>query len=196
MEEGAVRLVITQYSYGQNTCASPRNNVIEFYKKWNADEVRADLQPNRSDMVTILYNANYNISIGSVIRSNNAFLGKEVYIVGRKKYDSRSAVGCGKYEHVYHGDDIQEVAAHLRGLGYYLVAVDNIEEYNPVSMYDLDFPRKTAFLYGNEGDGIPREAIELCDAMMYVRQRGSVRSMNVACCASVVMSEYTRRFYG
>ncbi len=55
--------MITQYSYGQNVCQSAKNNVIERFKESCAAEVRADLMNDRSDMVLICENLDYNINI-------------------------------------------------------------------------------------------------------------------------------------
>lgn len=187
-------VLITQYSYGIHTEANLSNNVIERYKTWNAEEVRADLNPNRTELVTVFQNIEYNINIACAIRSNNAFLGKEAYIVGRRKFDPRGAVGCKKYERVLHADTLQEVVDKLHTEGYTIYAADNQMEYNPVNLWDEDFPRKSAFVFGEEQRGLSKEEIELCDKMIYVAMYGSVRSLNVASCATVIMAEYSRRY--
>lgn len=186
--------MIEQYSYGIHLEANLSNNVIERYKTWNAEEVRADLNPKRSGLVTILQNVGYNINIASTIRSNNAFLGKEVYIVGRRKFDPRGAVGCKKYERVLHADNLREVVDKLHQDAYIVYAVDNQMEYNPVNLWDEDFPSKSAFVFGEEQNGLSQEEIEMCDKMVYVAMYGSVRSLNVASCATAVMAEYSRRY--
>lgn len=185
--------MITQYSYGTNVCKSRKNNVIEYYKQWSAEEVRADLQPKRTQMVSIFENIGYDINIACSIRSNNAFLGKEVYVVGRRRFDSRGDVGTHHYETVYHADTIQEVVDKLRGEGYTIYAVDNLMERDPVNVWDVEFPEKSAFIFGSESDGITQEALDLADRLVYIHMDGSVRSMNVSCAASCVMFEYSRQ---
>ena len=187
--------MITKYSYGQNVCKSTKNNVIERYKESCAAEVRADLMKNRSNMVLICENLDYNINIASAIRANNAFLNKEVYIAGRRKYDSRGACGTNHYENIYHADTVKEVIDKLHKDGYTVYAVDNVPEYNPQNIWDVNFNRNSAFLMGNEGDGISPESAKLCDGCIYVQQYGSVRSLNVAQCAAVISYEYRRRFH-
>lgn len=187
-------MAITQYSFGKNLAAAASNNVRDIYKEWTAAEVRADLSSHRSDLVTVFQNIGYNINIACAIRSNNAFLGKEVYIIGRRKFDPRGAVGCKKYERVYHADTLQETVDKLHQEGYTVYAVDNQMEYNPVNLWDENFPRKSAFVFGEEQRGLSKEEIELCDKMIYVAMYGSVRSLNVASCATVIMAEYSRRY--
>lgn len=186
--------MIEQYSYGLNQEASQNNNVLDIYKTWSAEEVRADLDNRRTDVVSVLSNTTHDFNAAAAIRSNNAFLGKCVYIVGRRRYDKRGAVGCHKYEHVFHADTLSEVIDKLHEDDYTVYAVDNQMEYCPQNLYDVDFPIKSAFVYGEERRGLAREEIEACDGMIYVGMYGSVRSLNVATCAAVVLAEYTRRY--
>ena len=185
--------MIEQYSYGIHQEANLNNNVIDRYKTWTADEIRADLFPKRSSMICIFENIGYNINISCAIRSFNAFLGKEVYITNRRRFDSRGTVGTKKYTKIYHADTLQEVVEKLRPEGYTIYAVDNIMEYNPKNMWDVSFPRKSAFIFGSESEGLTSDALGLVDDMIYIHMDGSVRSLNVACAASCVMAEYTRQ---
>lgn len=186
--------MITQYSYGKEMINSAKANVIDYYKQWTSKEIRADLQKNRTDIVMILQHVQYNINIGSVIRSNNAFLGKEVYIIGRRRYDKRSCAGVHHYETVYYSDCLKEVIEYLHSLGYIVYAVDNIMEYNPINLFDEQLPKKSAFLFGEEGAGLSQEDIKLCDKMIYIGMYGSVRSLNVACAATVIEYEYSKQW--
>ena len=186
--------MITKYSYGQNKILSKKDNVIEYYRNHLTEEVRADLQERRTEAIMILQHVNYNINIGSVIRSNNAFLGKAVYVVGRRRLDTRSCVGTNHFENVYHCDNLKEVVDYLHSLGYIVYAVDNIIEYHPTNILDVNFPKKSAFLFGEENTGLSEEELNLCDDMIYIEMFGSVRSLNVACAATVVEYEYSRQW--
>lgn len=186
--------MITQYSHGINVEANPSNNVIDIYKKWSAEEIRAALQPNRMPLVNICINLGHGFNISSIIRASNCFLAKETYIVGRKRFDRRGAVGSTHIENCYHADTFDEVLEILHPLGYTIFAVDNIPEYNPKNLFDADIPVKSAFVYGSEGDGLSKDIIDKCDEMIFIRQTGSIRSLNVAQAAACIMSEYTRRY--
>lgn len=186
-------MAITQYSFGKNLAAAASNNVRDIYKEWTAAEVRADLFPHRSDMVCIFENIGYNINIACAIRSLNCFLGREAYIVGRRRFDARGGVGARHYTRIFHADTIQEVVEKLKPQGYTVYAVDNIMEYNPKNMWDVEFPAKSAFIFGSESEGITHEALTLSDDMVYIKQEGAIRSLNVSCAATCVMAEYTRQ---
>ena len=186
--------MITQYKFNDGYKNITNKNVVEKYKTWIEEEIRADLQKNRTGIVSIFLNIEHNLNIACAIRSNNAFLGNNVYIVGKKRYDKRGSVGVHHYENVYYSDNLNEVIKYLHSLGYTIYAVDNIMEYDPKNILDVSFPYKSAFLYGSEGAGLSKSEIELCDKMVYIQMFGSVRSLNVACAATVVEYEYSRRW--
>ncbi len=186
--------MIEKYSWGENQINSRKANVVDFYKDWQTKDIRADLQENRNDCIMIFQNVNYNINIGCAIRSNNAFLGKAVYICGRRRYDKRSTAGTAHYENIYHADTLKEVIEYVKALGYFVYAVDNISDYNPINLMSLQLPKKAAFVFGEEGPGLSDDDISLCDDMLFIGTYGSVRSLNVAVAAGIVHYEYSRQW--
>lgn len=185
--------MITPYIHTVHSI-STNDNVIERYKRCSTDEIKACLQKDRTGLITVFENLQGDFNVSSAIRSHNAFLGSSVYIVGRRRYDKRGCVGTHHYENIYHADTIQETIEHLHSLGYNVFAVDNEMKYKPINLMEMRLPYNSAFVFGEEGPGLTKAAIELCDAMVYVRQYGSVRSMNVACCASIIEYEYSRQW--
>jgi tRNA G18 (ribose-2'-O)-methylase SpoU len=186
--------MITKYSHGTELPSNASSNLIDIYKSWTDAEIRADLQPRRSDLVMVYQNIGHDFNKASAIRSGNAFLNKESFIVGRRNYDKRGTCGTHHYEHVFHADNFDEVLQSLKENGYTIYAVDNIKAYNPQNIFDCDFPKKSAFVMGEEQRGLDEDTIRKCDGMVYIEQFGSVRSMNVACAASCIMMEYSRRY--
>lgn len=60
--------------------------------------------------------------------------------------------------------------------------------------YDiLDFTGGTAFLIGNEGNGLKRETADLADAYLKIPMCGQVESLNAAVATSVLMYEAARQ---
>lgn len=73
---------------------------------------------------------------------------------------------------------IQSYAAHLRGTKYYDA---------------LDFTKETAFLIGNEGNGLRTETAELADQYLKIPMEGQVESLNAAIATSILMYEANRQ---
>lgn len=74
--------------------------------------------------------------------------------------------------------DISVYAAHLKGAGFY-------DEQN--------YCTGTAFMVGNEGNGLSDEAAALADACIRIPMCGQVESLNAAVAASILMYEVLRQ---
>lgn len=75
-------------------------------------------------------------------------------------------------------NDIAVYAAHLEGKKYY-------DEY--------DYRRGTAFLVGNEGNGLRKETAGCADAYLRIPMEGSVESLNAAVASSILLYEAHRQ---
>lgn len=172
----------------------PMTNVMDEFLNLTPEQVKDELASGRSEMIQVCMNLTHDFNKGSVIRANNAFLGKEVILVGKRVFDRRGTVSTHLTEVLKHSYEFDEVYEYLKEMGYTLVAVDNQLDYNPQAVYDYDMPEKVAFIYGEEQAGLSDEVLSKCDAMVYIPQYGSIRSLNVAQAAAVMMSEYNRRY--
>ncbi len=61
------------------------------------------------------------------------------------------------------------------------------------SLYDLDFTKKSAIVFGNEHRGLSREAEELADERFYIPMFGMVQSLNVSVSAAISIYEAVRQ---
>lgn len=183
-------MAITTIEYETNR---PAKNVQSQFLNMEASQVKEALENGRSELVNICMNLTSDFNKSSVVRASNAFLCRETYMVGGRRYDRRGTVGMHHFEVLKHAETLEEVVDHLHSEGYVVYAVDNGPLLNPVALYDVDFPERSAFVYGEEQRGLSSEEIALCDEAVYIPQRGSVRSLNVAQAAAVMMSEYSRQ---
>ena len=168
-----------------------RRNVLDHFKYMEEESVRAQLDENRSDLVLILENVAYDINVGGLIRTFNIMNGRKIYIVGRKQWDRRGAVGTHNYCYVEYAQEMSDVIRTLKAEGYTIVA----SELSPVAepLHHFAFDRKTAIIMGAEATGITEETLAMADLDLYIPQRGSARSMNVTAAGSIMMWEYTRQ---
>ena len=72
-----------------------------------------------------------------------------------------------------------------------VVALDIIDGAVPMETYD--FPRRCLMLFGAEGPGLSRKALELADDVVYISQFGSVRSINAGAAAAIAMHAWIAR---
>ena len=58
-----------------------RRNVVDRYRYWSLEAIRADLDTRRHDFHVAIENWQHDFNIGTVVRTANAFLAREVHIV-------------------------------------------------------------------------------------------------------------------
>ena len=60
-------------------------------------------------------------------------------------------------------------------------------------MYEINFKEKIAVVLGNEGEGIRKNILKLCDEMFKIPIPGNVESLNVSVAAGVILYEAMRQ---
>jgi tRNA (guanosine-2'-O-)-methyltransferase len=61
------------------------------------------------------------------------------------------------------------------------------------NLYELDFSKRTAIVFGNEHRGLSKEAEELADERFYIPMFGMVQSLNVSVSAAITIYEALRQ---
>lgn len=164
-------------------------NVIDFYKNWELDAIRGDLDEKRHDFSILISNEFNDFNIGTVIRNSNAFLSKEVIIYGRRKWDRRGAVGTHLYENLKHVRQIEDLSF---APGTTLVGIDNIPGAVPLETFVWP-SGPVVMVFGQEGIGLTEDLLGLCNHLVYIKQYGSVRSLNVGCASAIAMYDYCQK---
>lgn len=167
-------------------------NIIDHYFYWNNDAIIADLDNRRNNFGVLVSNLQNDFNIGSVVRNANAFLAKEVIIYGRSHWDRRGSVGTYNYTHfkkVKETDDLDKVLSDYDCI----IGVDNIVGAQPIEDFQWDATKRTLLCFGQEHTGLPGDVLRLCHHIIYIKQYGSVRSLNVGCASAIVMYDYTNK---
>lgn len=136
-------------------------------------------------------------NLGTIIRSAEA-AGAAAVIIGAGSCDPynpkavRSTMGallrvpfvvCGSVSETCEAIDV------LKGLG----AVVYGAHLDGDCLYDVHFPRRTALLIGNEGNGLCREVAATADRLLRIPMEGSVESLNAAVSAGILSYEVLRQ---
>ena len=133
-----------------------RRNVVDRYRYWRREAVVADLDPRRHDFHVAVENWQHDFNIGSVVRTANAFLAREVHVVGRRRWNRRGAMVTDRYQHVRHHADVESLAAWAAAESLPVVGVDNLPGSVPLESTRL--PRACVLLFGQEGPGLSAAA--------------------------------------
>ena len=168
-----------------------RRNVIDAYRYWSMEAIVADHDLKRHAFHVAIENLEHDLNIGTIVRSANAFLAREVHIVGRRRWNRRGAMVTDRYQHLrYHvsGDALAEWA---RSEGVALVGIDNVPGSRPLESVEL--PSRCVLVLGNESNGLSEELRAQCDVILHITQYGSTRSINAGAAAAIAMHTWIRQ---
>ena len=168
-----------------------RRNVVDRYRYWRLDAIVADLDTRRHDFHVAIENWQHDFNIGTVVRTANAFLAKEVHIVGRRRWNRRGAMVTDRYQHLRYHHDLAALAAWARGEGLVLVGVDNLPGAIPIETAHL--PRRCVLLFGQEGPGLSDPARDVAALVCSIAQYGSTRSINAGVASGIAMHTWIRQ---
>lgn len=167
-----------------------RRNVVDRYRYWRTEAVKADLDAHRHPFHVAIENWQHDLNIGSIVRTANAFLAEEVHIVGRRRWNKRGAMVTDRYQHVRHHADVSELLDWAGERQLDVIAIDNTPSSKPIESVDL--PARVVLLFGQEGPGLTAEAMAGAAATYSIAQYGSTRSINAAVAAGIAMHAWVR----
>jgi tRNA G18 (ribose-2'-O)-methylase SpoU len=166
-----------------------RRNVVDRYRYWTVEAIVADLDTRRQPFAVAIENWRHDLNIGTVVRTANAFLAREVIIVGRHRWNRRGAMVTDRYQHIRHVASIVELAK--TSSDYTIVAIDNLPGARPLESAEL--PANALLLFGQEGTGLTGGARSIATAVYSITQFGSTRSINAGVAAGIVMHTWIRQ---
>ena len=169
-----------------------RRNVVDRYRYWTLEAIVRDLDARRHGFHVAIENWRHDFNIGTIVRTANAFLAREVHIVGNRRWNRRGAMVTDRYQHLRHHEDAPALAAYLHEQGVTLLGIDNLPGSRPVET--LTLPRDVCLLFGQEGPGLSESARGVCDGTFSIAQFGSTRSINASAAAAIAMHAWIRQY--
>jgi tRNA G18 (ribose-2'-O)-methylase SpoU len=162
-----------------------RRNVIDRYRYWTVEAIVADLDTRRHPFAVAIENWRHDLNIGTVVRTANAFLAREVIVVGNRRWNRRGAMVTDRYQHIRHVPSVDELGDYAVQAGYMIVAIDNLPGAVPLETFAL--PANALLLFGQEGTGLSSAAREVASVVCSIAQFGSTRSINAGVAAGIAM---------
>ena len=168
-------------------------NVINKFKNIDHETIVAELDETDHGLVIALENTERDFSMGTIVRSANAFGVRHVHVIGRKQWNRRGAMMTDKYLHMHYYQATDEFLTEMRRQGRAVVAVDNIEGSQP--LHKVNLPKHAVLVFGQEGPGVSEELQARADNIVAIEQFGSTRSLNVATAATVAMYAWLQQHF-
>lgn len=127
-------------------------------------------------------------NVSAVMRSAEALGFQPFHVVtGGEQFKNsrRTSQGAEKWLDVFRWDTPSECASYLKEEGFRIVVTHLDEQVVPID--EIDFTRKTAFVFGNEKEGVSAEMVELSDERCVIPMSGFVQSFNISVAAAVAL---------
>jgi tRNA G18 (ribose-2'-O)-methylase SpoU len=167
-------------------------NVVDKYRYWSMAAIVADLDSNRHNFHVAIENWQHDLNIGSIVRTANAFLAKQVHIIGNKRWNRRGAMVTDRYQHILHHPSVEEFVEWSKtaneGKAMPIIAIDNVPGCKQLESYKL--PETCVLLFGQEGPGLSDAAIAASKDVVEIIQYGSTRSINASAAAAITMHQW------
>ncbi len=167
-----------------------RRNVTDRYRYWAHEAIVADLDARRHPFHVAIENWQHDFNIGSVVRTANAFLAREVHIVGNRRWNRRGAMVTDRYQHVRHHPQVESFAAWAHEQNVPVVAIDNLPGAQALETYPL--PRECVLVFGQESVGVSEAMRQAASVTLAIAQYGSTRSINAGAAAAIAMHSWVQ----
>ena len=154
------------------------------------------LNKRQDDITVVLENVFDPHNISAVMRSCDAVGIQDIFILTtrigpHKKWGMKSSSSASKWVTVHQFTDTEACFKALRGRYDKILATHLGTESS--SLYDLDLTGSIALVFGNEHDGVSKEALAFCDGNFIIPQVGIIRSLNISVACAVSIYEAFRQ---
>lgn len=172
-----------------------RKLTVEELGRMSADEFRL---AEKLPLVVVLDNVRSLHNVGSVFRTADAFRLAGICLCGITACPPsaeihKTALGAEDSVAWQYFRDTLDAVAQLRGDGYEILAVEQVEGSVRLDEFRADPSRRYALVLGNEVKGVRQDVVDAADRALEIPQFGTKHSLNVSVTAGIVMWELARQ---
>lgn len=143
-------------------------------------------------VVVVLDNVRSSQNVGAFFRTGDAFAVERIALCGitaapPNRDIHKTALGAELTVPWNAYPTTEECIGQLRGEGYRVYAVEQVEGAVMLDAFRAETGVKYALVFGNEVDGVGQAAVDLCDGSIEIPQAGTKHSINVSVSGGVVL---------
>lgn len=159
------------------------------------------MSDKRPKTIVILPDIRSAHNVGSIFRTGDGAGVDGIYLVGYtpspidrfgrpQKEIAKVALGAEQTIPWEYFETFQEAAEAARDGGYEIVAVEQTDDAKDYKKFEIS--KNTAFVFGNEVEGLSGEILEQCDQCIEITMHGEKNSLNVSVTAGVILFNYSK----
>lgn len=149
-------------------------------------------------IIIVLDNIRSLSNVGAFFRTADAFRIGELLLCGitacpPHREIHKTALGADETVKWRYFETTEAACQQLKKEGYQVFAVEQVE--NSIPLQDFEFAERTAYILGNEVEGVSEKALPYCEGAIELPQVGTKHSINVSVCAGIVMWKAFEQLY-
>ena len=168
-------------------------------KLWelNRADVETFKKQKKFPIVVVLDDIRSFNNVGSFFRTADAFNIEKIFLCGitpcpPHREINKTAIGATDTIDWEQFDSVDKLIETLKAKGYKIFSIEQAEKTTHLQKMKIAQSEKTAFVFGNEVNGVKQEVIDKSDEVIEIPQFGTKHSLNVSVCAGVVLWEAIR----
>ena len=140
----------------------------------------------------VLDNVRSEMNVGSIFRTADAFLIERICLCGitpqpPKPEIHKTALGAEDSVAWQYYTDTLAAIQQLKSEGYRICSVEQVHDSESLEHFVVNSGQKTAIVLGNEVKGVSQSVVDCSDVCVEIPQEGTKHSLNISCCAAIVM---------
>ena len=144
----------------------------------------------------ILHNIRSAYNVGSAFRTADGAGVEKIHLCGYTPKPphaklAKTALGATLFVDWEAHKTTEEAIDKLKKEGFAIYAVENAIPNKRVNYKTENYPDKSAFIFGNEIEGISEQILLKCDKIIEIPMRGKKNSLNVATTIGIILFEAT-----
>ncbi|WP_276502704.1 TrmH family RNA methyltransferase [Terrimonas pollutisoli] len=160
------------------------------------EKLTAVLNKRQDDITIVLENVFDPHNISAVMRTCDAVGIQELFILNtriprHKKWGFKSSSSAKKWLTVHQYENAGECFSSLRKR-YSSILTTHLSD-DAVSLYQVDFTKSIALVFGNEHNGVSEEIRAMADGSFVIPQAGIIQSLNISVACAVSLYEAFRQ---
>jgi tRNA (guanosine-2'-O-)-methyltransferase len=159
------------------------------------EKIKWVISKRQPSLKVVLENIHDPHNVSAIFRTCDAAGVPEVSLIYNlekfPKIGKKSSASAFKWVEREKYKSVDECYKNLKAKGFKIYA-SSVSE-NAKTLFELDFTKKTAIVFGNEHRGLSKEAQELADEKFFIPMFGMVQSLNVSVSAAIVLYEALRQ---
>lgn len=150
-------------------------------------------------ITVVLDNVRSEMNVGSVFRTADAFLIERICLCGitpcpPKSEIHKTALGAEESVAWQYYPTTAEAIDELKVAGYTICSIEQVHDSVSLDRFEVSEGQKLAIVFGNEVKGVSQAVVDSSDVCIEIPQHGTKHSLNISCCAAIVMWQLALQF--